>query len=81
MARSNSPSRRAGRPFDDEEIGPLTWGVWMKKTVGTPRTYRKLMSLGVGVRQASTSNFELRTTDLRRSGTMLATVLLSSGLR
>ena len=31
--------KRAGRPFDDGEIGPLTWGVWMKKTVGTPRTY------------------------------------------
>jgi uncharacterized damage-inducible protein DinB len=22
----------AGQPFDDEEIGPLTWDVWMKKT-------------------------------------------------
>lgn len=22
----------AGRPVDDEEVGPLTWGVWMKKT-------------------------------------------------
>ena len=22
----------AGRPFEDKEIGPLTWGVWMKKT-------------------------------------------------
>ena len=22
----------AGRPFDDHEIGPGTWGVWMKKT-------------------------------------------------
>lgn len=22
----------AGRPFDDEEIGPLTWDVWMEKT-------------------------------------------------
>ena len=21
-----------GCPFDDEEIGPVTWGVWMKKT-------------------------------------------------
>ena len=23
--------KRAGRPFDDEEIGPLTWDVWMRK--------------------------------------------------
>ena len=22
----------AGRPFEDEEIGPLTWDVWMEKT-------------------------------------------------
>ena len=22
----------AGRPFDDEEIGPVTWDVWMEKT-------------------------------------------------
>ena len=22
----------AGHPFDDEEIGPLTWDVWMNKT-------------------------------------------------
>jgi hypothetical protein len=21
-----------GRPFDDEEIGPVTWDVWMEKT-------------------------------------------------
>ena len=31
--------KRAGRPFDDEEIGPLTWDVWMKKKVGTPRAF------------------------------------------
>jgi len=24
--------KMAGRPFDDEEIGPLTWDVWMGKT-------------------------------------------------
>ncbi len=24
--------KMAGRPFDDEEIGPLTWDVWMSKT-------------------------------------------------
>jgi len=24
--------KTAGRPFKDEEIGPLSWGVWMKKT-------------------------------------------------
>lgn len=24
--------KMAGRPFDDEAIGPLTWGVWMRKT-------------------------------------------------
>jgi uncharacterized damage-inducible protein DinB len=24
--------KRAGRAFDDEEIGPSTWDVWMKKT-------------------------------------------------
>lgn len=24
--------KAAGRPFDDEEIGPLTWDVWMSKT-------------------------------------------------
>ena len=24
----------AGRPFDDEEIGPVTWDVWMDKRVG-----------------------------------------------
>lgn len=24
--------KRAGRAFDDEEIGPATWDVWMKKT-------------------------------------------------
>ena len=24
--------KRAGRAFDDEEIGPTTWDVWMKKT-------------------------------------------------
>jgi uncharacterized damage-inducible protein DinB len=29
--------KRAGRPFDDEEIGPLTWDVWMDKK-GTVRT-------------------------------------------
>ena len=23
----------AGRPFDDEEIGPVTWDVWMDKSV------------------------------------------------
>ena len=23
--------KRAGRPFDDEEIGPSTWDVWMDK--------------------------------------------------
>jgi hypothetical protein len=28
--------KRAGRPFDDEEIGPLTWDVWMDKQ-GTVR--------------------------------------------
>jgi uncharacterized damage-inducible protein DinB len=28
--------KRAGRPFDDEEIGPLTWDVWMDKE-GTVR--------------------------------------------
>ncbi len=22
----------AGHPLDDEEIGPLTWGLWMDKT-------------------------------------------------
>jgi uncharacterized damage-inducible protein DinB len=22
----------AGHPFDDEEIGPLTWGIWLHKT-------------------------------------------------
>lgn len=22
----------AGQPFDDEQIGPLTWDVWMEKT-------------------------------------------------
>jgi uncharacterized damage-inducible protein DinB len=25
--------KAAGKPFDDEEIGPLTWDVWMDKTV------------------------------------------------
>jgi uncharacterized damage-inducible protein DinB len=24
--------KAAGRPFDDEEIGPLTWDVWMRKS-------------------------------------------------
>ena len=24
--------KAAGRPFDDEEIGPVTWDVWMDKT-------------------------------------------------
>jgi uncharacterized damage-inducible protein DinB len=24
--------KREGRPFDDEEIGPVTWDVWMEKT-------------------------------------------------
>jgi len=24
--------KQAGRPFDDEAIGPLTWDVWMEKT-------------------------------------------------
>ena len=24
--------KMAGKPFDDEEIGPLTWDVWMEKT-------------------------------------------------
>ena len=24
--------KMAGRPFDDEAIGPLTWGIWMRKT-------------------------------------------------
>jgi uncharacterized damage-inducible protein DinB len=24
--------KKAGRPFDDEEIGPVTWDIWMKKT-------------------------------------------------
>ena len=24
--------KMAGRPFDDDAIGPLTWSVWMKKT-------------------------------------------------
>jgi len=24
--------KMAGRPFDDEAIGPLTWSVWMQKT-------------------------------------------------
>ncbi|MGD0096808.1 MAG: DinB family protein [Terracidiphilus sp.] len=24
----------AGQPFDDKRIGPLTWGVWMRKTGG-----------------------------------------------
>jgi len=24
----------AGRPFDDEEIGPVTWDVWMEKGRG-----------------------------------------------
>jgi uncharacterized damage-inducible protein DinB len=23
--------KRAGRPLNDEEIGPVTWGVWMRK--------------------------------------------------
>lgn len=23
--------KRTGRPVDDEEIGPVTWGVWMRK--------------------------------------------------
>ena len=27
----------AGRAFDDEAIGPLTWDVWMKKTRPDPR--------------------------------------------
>jgi uncharacterized damage-inducible protein DinB len=22
-----------GRPFDDEEIGPVTWDIWMEKTI------------------------------------------------
>jgi hypothetical protein len=26
--------KAAGRPFDDEEIGPVTWHVWMRKTPG-----------------------------------------------
>ena len=24
--------KREGRPFDDEEIGPVTWDVWMEKS-------------------------------------------------
>lgn len=24
--------KAVGRPFEDEEIGPVTWGVWMDKT-------------------------------------------------
>lgn len=27
--------KMSGSPFDDEEIGPLTWGIWLDKT---PRT-------------------------------------------
>ena len=23
--------KMAGRAFDDEEIGPVTWGIWMQK--------------------------------------------------
>jgi uncharacterized damage-inducible protein DinB len=26
--------KAAGRPFDDEEIGPVTWDVWMEKSKG-----------------------------------------------
>jgi uncharacterized damage-inducible protein DinB len=26
--------KAAGKPFDDEEIGPVTWDVWMDKTSG-----------------------------------------------
>ena len=25
--------KMAGKPFDDEEIGPVTWDVWMEKTI------------------------------------------------
>jgi uncharacterized damage-inducible protein DinB len=34
--------KRAGRPFDDEEIGPLTWDVWLDRKPGgpTPRPAR-----------------------------------------
>jgi len=28
--------KATGRPFDDEEIGPLTWDVWMSKTGTDP---------------------------------------------
>jgi hypothetical protein len=24
--------KMTGRPFEDEEIGPLTWGIWLGKT-------------------------------------------------
>jgi uncharacterized damage-inducible protein DinB len=29
--------KTAGRPLDDEAIGPGTWGIWMKKTTTPPR--------------------------------------------
>jgi hypothetical protein len=25
----------SGQPFDDKQIGPLTWSMWIRKTDGT----------------------------------------------